>query len=82
MITKFKNLKRKPKFEIGDYVYCINTKNTTLLKKNFLYKISGIFGDDSTFYIILEEFSDDKNWFEDRFRKASELELDVIKYNL
>jgi hypothetical protein len=68
----------------GDYVFCINTKDTQL-EYNTLYKIIRIEEKkyyEHAIYYFLEGMSFDAGYYDYRFRKATEEEILINKFNI
>ena len=80
-IKKFEN---SNKYNIGDYVICIDNNGSYLLKKGNLYKISDVHINQFTkdVFYMLDNISNSSGWSEVRFRAATDEEVSQNKYNL
>ena len=74
--------KPKPKFNIGDYVVCVNDDDSDLKEGN-LYQISNfvVSSIQGVFYSLKDDLVQSE-WMESRFREATEEDIDQNKYNL
>ena len=80
----FEEQNRDTKFDVGDHVVCIDNIAAHLLKKGNIYQISSIhineFSHDA--FLHFNEISISSGWSDTRFRKATEEEVAMKKYNL
>lgn len=83
-ISSFEYKSKKPKFKVGDYVVCIDDKDNYLMKNGNIYQISNVHKNEFTHEVFykFDELSNSSGWNENRFRKATEEEVAMKKYNL